>query len=148
MSEFADEWPKEKLQEFTKHDVNDDGVITARELGQTGADADGYFSNANAEILPPRSTIVSEIEIDDETTISDLNLELSITHTYVGHLDAYLIGPDGQRIELFTEIGRDGDHFEDTVFDDDSKTNINKQLKVFHANINYKWKKLVNKKNQ
>jgi hypothetical protein len=44
-----------------------------------------------------------------------------------------LTGPDGQRIELFTEIGGSDDHFEETVFDDQSKFPITKARAPFQG---------------
>jgi hypothetical protein len=32
-----------------------------------------------------------------------------------------LTGPDGQRVELFTEIGGEGDHFDHTILDDQAR---------------------------
>ena len=135
MSEFDDEWPDEKLREFEQFDTNNDGIITRNELLRPHAEAAGTFSNQKAEIMPPHSTIVSEIEVDEDFTVGDLNVQLSITHTFVAHLDGYLIGPDGHRTELFTGVGRDGDHFEETVFDDDSQTNINKGRSPFRGSF-------------
>ena len=55
-----------------------------------------------------------------------MEVQISITHTHVSYLDAYLTGPDGQRVELFTEIGGSGDHFERTTFSDSADTPITK----------------------
>jgi len=46
-------------------------------------------------------------------------------------LDAYLTGPEGQRIELFTEVGGSDDHFENTIFDDQSRYPITKARPPF-----------------
>lgn len=134
MSEYDDDWPEEKLREFEHLDANNDGIITRNELLRA-TDEGGTFRSEKAEVMPPHSTIVSEIEVTEDVIISDLNVQLSITHTFVAHLDGYLIGPDGHRIELFTGVGRDGDHFEETVFDDDSKTNINKARSPFRGSF-------------
>ena len=93
----------------------------------------GIYTNDQATLLPPRRSIISEIEVPDDFLIADLNLQLNITHTYASYLDCYLTGPDGQRIELFTEIGGSDDHFEDTTFDDQSREPITKARAPFRG---------------
>ena len=126
MHEFTTEWSIAKREEFEALDTNGDGLLTETEILQSTAVMGGNYRNEAAEVLPPRRTIISEIEIEDEFEIRDLNLEISITHTHVGYLDAYLTGPDGHRVELFTEIGGGGDHFEKTIFDDEQPLSIAK----------------------
>ena len=65
--------------------------------------------------------------------IGDLDLQLSITHSNIGYLDATLTGPDGQRIELFSEIGGSGNNFEETRFDDQAEYPINKARPPFQG---------------
>nr|MBC8874928.1 proprotein convertase P-domain-containing protein [Planctomycetota bacterium] len=50
---------------------------------------------------------------------------------YISYLDAYLTGPDGQRIELFTEVGGEGDHFDETILDDQGRYPIVKARPPF-----------------
>ena len=126
MNEFATQWTDEKLEEFASLDSSGDGLLTSDEVLQTKASPVGSYRNNTADVLPPRKTIVSEIVVDDDYLIGDLNVQLSITHTNVASLDAYLTGPDGQRIELFTEVGGTGDHFDETIFDDQSQESITK----------------------
>ncbi len=131
MAEFTEEWTDELLEQFVALDMNEDGILTSLEVAQSKAMMGGSYSNMEAEVLPPRKTIISEIVIEDNFLIGDLNVELTITHTYVSHLDAYLTGPDGQRVELFTEVGGSDDHFEQTVFDDQASIPITKARAPF-----------------
>jgi subtilisin-like proprotein convertase family protein/Ca2+-binding EF-hand superfamily protein len=131
MSEFATEWTAEKLEEFAALDTNDDGFLAVSEVVQSKAMMGGSYSNDTAQVLPPKNTVISEIEVSDDFVIADLNVQLSITHTNVSSLDAYLTGPDGQRIELFTEVGGSGDHFEETIFDDQARAPITKSKSPF-----------------
>lgn len=133
MAEFTTEWTESKLNQFASLDLNEDGFLTEMEVASSKAMMGGAFSNDNAEVIPPFKTIISEIEITDEFTVQDLDLRLSITHSNVGFLDGYLTGPDGQRIELFTEVGGGGDHFEETVFDDQAQTPIVKARPPFEG---------------
>lgn len=133
MHEFATEWSVAKREEFEALDANGDGLLTATEILESTAVMGGSYRNERAEVLPPHRTIISEIEIEDDFPIRDLNVEISITHSHVGFLDAYLTGPDGHRVELFTEVGGSGDHFEKTVFDDEQAVSIAKAKAPFEG---------------
>lgn len=133
MSEFSSDWTADKVTEFDLLDSNGDGLLTAPEVAGSKAMVGGSYRNTNAEVLPPSKTIISEINIDDDFLIGDLDVQLSITHSNVGFLDAYLTGPDGQRIELFTEVGGGGDHFDQTVFDDQAREPIIKARPPFEG---------------
>jgi len=133
MHEFAaeSEWSMAKHAEFDSMDLNTDGLLTPTEVLRASAVVGGSYRNDNAEVLPPQRTIISEIEIEDEFLIEELTVEISVTHTHTDHLDAYLTGPDGDRVELFTEVGGSGDHFEQTTFDDKSDKPITKAKPPF-----------------
>tara|TARA_R110002049_G_scaffold309268_1_gene519610 strand:+ start:148365 stop:150260 length:1896 start_codon:yes stop_codon:yes gene_type:complete len=133
MAEFTDEWSEETLQEFLSLDANEDGLLTAFEVANSKSAVGGSYSNEIAEVLPPGRTIISEIEISEDFLVGDLNVQLSITHSSVGVLDAYLTGPDGQRVELFTEVGGRDDHFDQTIFDDQSRYPITKARPPFNG---------------
>ncbi len=66
----------------------------------------------------------SSVIISDIGAISDVNVRLNIDHTYDGDLDVFLIAPDTTRVELFTDVGFDGDNFTDTLLDDEASTPI------------------------
>ena len=131
MHEFTDQWTLRKHQEFELLDTNGDGLLTSLEASRSKAAVGGSYQNDEAEVLPPRRTVISEIEVSDDFLISDLNVHLSITHSHIAHLDGYLTGPDGQRVELFTEVGGSGDHFDQSTFDDQSKIPVTKAKAPF-----------------
>lgn len=120
MMEFSDNWTDTTFAEFAMYDANGDGLLTSTEASQSTAVLGGSFSNEVAQLIGPHKTIISEIEISDDFMVADINVELSITHSNCDQLDGFLTGPDGQKIELFTSVGGHDDHFEKTVFDDQS----------------------------
>lgn len=126
MQEFLAHEEHSSPAAFTQFDVNQDGFLTANEVLDSKVAVGGEYRNDEAMVLPPRRTIISEIEIEDDMIISDVNVQLSITHNFVSFLDAYVTGPDGQRVELFTEIGGSGDHFNNTIFDDQARYPISR----------------------
>jgi subtilisin-like proprotein convertase family protein/Ca2+-binding EF-hand superfamily protein len=135
MHEFAEpsEWSQAKHAEFDAMDLNTDGLLTSSEVLRAAAIVGGSYRNETAEVLPPRRTIISEIEIEDDYPIDELTLELSITHSSTGSLDGYLTGPEGDRVELFTEVGDSGDHFDQTRFDDSASKSISKGRPPFEG---------------
>jgi subtilisin-like proprotein convertase family protein len=133
MDEFADDWSEDKLDEFTSLDADGDGILTTQEMLSSKAVVGGSYVNDKAEVLMPRSVVISEIVVEDDIVIGDLNVQLSITHTYAEYLDGFLIGPDGEQIELFTGVGRNDDHFEDTIFDDEANDRITKSRPPFRG---------------
>jgi len=135
MSEFTQEWTEAKRQEFALLDVNADGLLTASEVANSKALMGGSYSNESAEAIPPHKTIISEIEVFDDVLIGDLDIRLSITHTHTAYLDGFLTSPSGERVELFSEVGGSGDHFDETIFDDQAGTPINKAQPPFRGSF-------------
>lgn len=64
------------------------------------------------------SGIRSPMTVDDSDQLLDLNVTLTISHTYVGDLQVELIAPSGTTIGLIDNRGRSSDHFIDTILDD------------------------------
>ena len=83
-----------------------------------------YMSDDVPKDIPGRGTETSTLTITDAGPISDLDVKLNITHPYDADLDVYLIGPDGTRVELFTDVGRDEENFIDTILDSEAETSI------------------------
>jgi hypothetical protein len=82
------------------------------------------FSNSNSMYILDQGTIYSTVEVDLERTVVDVNAQVDITHWRDADLDGYLINPNGTRVELFTDVGGNGDNFEGTVLDDQTSTAI------------------------
>ena len=133
MSEFATEWTDEELERFASIDTNGDGVIVPEEMANAKSIVGGSYTSETAMVLAPRRSVVSEIAIDDPIVIEKLSLQLSITHNEVETLDAHLIAPTGEKIELFTAVGGSGDHFESTVFDDEADDRIERARPPFRG---------------
>ncbi|MCA9212653.1 MAG: proprotein convertase P-domain-containing protein, partial [Planctomycetales bacterium] len=56
--------------------------------------------------------------------LTNATLTLNIQHKNVQELKAFLLSPDGTRIDLFDSVGADGDNFTSTTFSDTATTNI------------------------
>ena len=124
MSEFADEWTDERLDEFIALDSNKDGIIVPDECLRALSRLQQEHSNQRFQLIPTRGVVRSEIEVADTQFIADLDVQLKITHTHDDHLNVFLIGPEGQRVELFTGVGGQDDHFDSTILDEESPRSI------------------------
>jgi len=95
-----------------------------------------YDSNDVPQNIPKRGTISSTIDVSDSFTILDVNVQVNINHKRVRDLDVFLIAPGGTTtIELFTDVGGNGNHFEDTILDDEATTAITDGSAPFTGNF-------------
>lgn len=75
--------------------------------------------------IPDLATATAGITVSQlPGVLLDVNVSLSMTHTFDADLDVFLIGPDGTRVELFTDVGGNGDNFSNTTLDDEAATLI------------------------
>ncbi len=88
---------------------------------------DDEFSNSNpisiAADVPNIAT--SQITISSlSESISDIDVEVDIEHTYVSDLMLTLIAPDGTRVPLADRVGGGDDNFTNTLFDDEATASV------------------------
>ena len=67
-------------------------------------------------------TITSSLTVpsSESYAIKDLNVQLDISHTRDSDLRVFLISPQGNRIELFTDVGGTSRDFTGTIVDDEA----------------------------
>jgi len=83
-----------------------------------------YCSTDVSKEIRDLATTTSTLVITDSGSIVDLNVNLDISHLLDEDLDVFLIAPDDTRVELFTDVGGDGDNFSGTTLDDESSLAI------------------------
>ena len=93
-------------------------------VGAPGVTTATHPSTEVPRPVPDTLTVTSRVSVADTEVVRDVEVELSITHTYVSDLDIFLIGPEGTRVELSTDNGGSGDDYAGTVFDDEAGTSI------------------------
>jgi len=121
------------------HDVDGDGV---RETGDDGvADQQVYLDiddDGSRDVHPPYAlSQIQPVSIVDYRTatstinlagkagrILDVNVHLTISHTYDADLAVYLHSPQGMRVKLFEGVGGSGNGFWNTTLDDEATTPI------------------------
>ncbi len=91
----------------------------------------GLATRTHASASPPVSIpdnvptgAVMTLAVPDNAVLSDVNIDLSITHSFDGDLVLSLIGPDNTAVILSNRRGSGGDNFTNTVFDDQATTPI------------------------
>jgi len=124
MSEFADQWTDELYDEFAALDLNNDGIIVADECLRSLNRLQEEYTNQRFQVIPVKGVIRSDIDVKEDRRIADLDVQLQITHTHDAHLNVFLIGSDGQRVELFTGVGGHDDHFDNTILDEEAPRSI------------------------
>jgi subtilisin-like proprotein convertase family protein len=72
--------------------------------------------------LPVRDfeTTAATITVTEAVRVTDLNVTVSLKHTYVGDLTIRLRGPDGRAVVLFSARGGTGNDLAGTTFDDEA----------------------------
>ncbi len=83
-------------------------------------------SDSPALAIVDNSTVSTTIEVTDEFDITDLNVDLNITHTWVGDLRITLESPSGTQVMIFDGAadGCSGDNIID-LYDDESANALN-----------------------
>jgi len=76
------------------------------------------------ETIPLVNTLEATVNVLESATIEDVNVTVSLTHTYVQYLTLRLESPGGTVILLSQGRGGDGDNYTRTVFDDEATTAI------------------------
>ncbi len=71
-----------------------------------------------------QGTTSSQVLVTDSRQIQDVNVHVSITHTFVSDLQISLIAPWGSEIQLFNRRGANGQNLTSTTFDDEGTAAI------------------------
>ena len=94
------------------------GMIFAIFSASADAATMTYNSADVPKLIPDNTTVVSVLVIADSGTINDVNVRVTIAHSFDSDLDIFIVGPDGSTIvELSTDNGGAGDNYVNTVFD-------------------------------
>jgi subtilisin-like proprotein convertase family protein len=81
-------------------------------------------SNTTPKPIQDHQTTYDTISISEFGNVLDVNVNLTIDHTWDSDLDIYLIGPNGYQVELSTDNGGSGDNYTNTIFDDEASLSI------------------------
>ena len=83
------------------------------------------FSNNTAQTILDNDKINSYINVPTQTSrLTDLNVSLTLSHSFLADLDIYLVSPQGTRIELVTDLVSNEPDMISTTFDNVAPTGI------------------------
>ena len=97
------------------------------------SDIDGPFTvpaSTSGTVSTPQAisdddvTLSQVTVVDQVSRVTDVNLTLSLQHSFLPDLDVTLVSPSGTRVELFTDLGSNEFNLTNTVFDDEAATRI------------------------
>jgi subtilisin-like proprotein convertase family protein len=100
-------------------DLNNDGI-----LNSTSDQNVGVVAPDLPQPLQDLTAVKSELFVSDVGQIVDIDVSLSMTHTYNADMKVTLISPSGQRVVLFQDAGGSSDNFILTTLDDEAATDI------------------------
>jgi subtilisin-like proprotein convertase family protein len=99
-------------------DDNNNGVIDS--VGSSSVTSTNVPMN-----ITDFNTITSTVSFNGVVgAVTDVNVKLNITHTYVGDLVITLADPADAKVTLFSNVNIGGQNFSDTIFDDQAATPI------------------------
>ncbi len=83
---------------------------------------DTYNSTDTPLDIPdgPGGEVISTINVTDDYTVADIDVRVTITHTYTSDLQIYLRRTGGQEVRLFFHRGGAGDNITNCTFDDEA----------------------------
>jgi subtilisin-like proprotein convertase family protein len=116
--------------------VTTDNASGAYHTFVTGKNSALDFASIDTPIpIPDNSSTgaTSTINVALAKTVLDVNVTVTINHTFVGDLTIALIAPNGVEIPLAVQRGGSGDNYTGTVFDDEAAGSITSGTPPFAA---------------
>ena len=123
LREYAPSSLQTSMGEFTLRDRNGDGFITAAESNLRLPPGQHTYWSDQQLVLRSNSVVVSEIWIEEDVTIGDVDVRVKVAKENDDYLELHLITPDRRRVTLFSggwQPWRGAYIFEDTLLDDDA----------------------------
>ena len=124
LSEFLRSRPEAMTSEFERYDYNADGIVTAHESVSRTAGGKRRYSNASPSVFGANKESYSEVYIDDDWTIADIDVQIAIGKNGDDDIVLLLVGPDKTTVTLYytsrLKAWGGGPLFEDTIIDDEA----------------------------
>jgi subtilisin-like proprotein convertase family protein len=93
-------------------------------VGAPGSASSTYDSTDVPKPIDDGATVSSSLTVASTASVLDVDVALSLTHTFDGDLVLVLIAPNGARILLANQVGGAGQNYTGTIFDDEAGTSI------------------------
>jgi subtilisin-like proprotein convertase family protein len=116
------------LLEITDGTTGNEGILNNWSLTLNSAQSGvvDFKSKETPRFLRDSRTTDANIWVSGFTgDVTNITVNLDITHTYDADLDVFLISPSGRQVELFSDVGGSLDNFTNTTLDDLAAVSIN-----------------------
>jgi subtilisin-like proprotein convertase family protein len=105
-------------------DLNNDGVLNSTSDENVVVQAPHVPQPITDATTLGGSVTKNQLDFPDSGTIDDLDVTISINHTYDADLHVALVSPSGTIVRLFANVGSYGQNFTNTTFDDSAAVDI------------------------
>ncbi|MEQ8820580.1 MAG: proprotein convertase P-domain-containing protein [Sumerlaeia bacterium] len=78
----------------------------------------------DVSIGPDPGSVNVPMAVAQDGVLTDLNVQINLTHTFMDDVSITLIHPDGTQVSLIDQRGDSGDNMNGTVFDDEARIAI------------------------
>jgi subtilisin-like proprotein convertase family protein len=93
-------------------------------VGAVGSTSSTYDSTDVPKSIDDFATVTSSLTVATTASVVDVDVALSLTHTFDADLVLVLIAPNGTRVLLANQLGGAGQNYTGTIFDDEAATAI------------------------
>jgi subtilisin-like proprotein convertase family protein len=93
-------------------------------VGAPGSSSGSFPSADVPKAILDQQTAISNNVVAASGTVVDVNVRVSLTHTWDSDVDMFLRHPDGTLVELSTDNGSNGDNYTNTLFDDEAAVGV------------------------
>jgi len=105
--------------DFSNYNTFKTDKISCIDYNSSGLPIDLNDANTNSSGIT-----IAEVLVPYDIPIVDLNVLVNIKHSWLEDLTLYLESPEGVKVILSKQIGGSGDNYFETLFDQDSNSNI------------------------
>lgn len=102
------------------NEVPADRFVATSSIGGSSAAGRTFSAGGLPVNIPDRASVSVPIVVNQDITVADVNVSLSLSHTYTSDLVIRLTSPTGQTVTLANRRGGSGDNFTNTLFDDEA----------------------------
>lgn len=107
-----------------QEDLDENGIGDVCDVACTIATYTGEAVVIDDDSALPQQDYVITVDVEENFTITDVNLTVDIDHAWTGDLLIALFNPDLQPVIVANGAGGNGQNFTNTVFNDDAMTAI------------------------
>lgn len=148
LSEFIQSRSVSATSEFERYDHNADGIVTANESVARTAGGKKRYSSGSPRVFEAGKETYAELFIDDDVTIADIDVQISIAKNSDDDIELVLVSPDRITVPLYFSGGAKpwggGVLFADTIIDDEAPE-IRKRLPLPPAHRSFRPQSMNNK---